>query len=395
VFVESFPTAPTTAVWGFGSATATVAVAANDLYVFDSLAVSQLSWPQAYGAIFIASPNVNSDDNYVPLVIPFGVRVGGTDYGAGASPNIFIGSNTYITFGAASTAFTGLGATNPLNIPTLFLGARDNSFQRVFARLDGTVPGSRYFRVLYEGTAAVSGAAGDPNIQLEVAFAESDNSITVTVGRHAASTALAGFSNGAGGLIASSPNYLQQHATYVLQGFGAGDAHDLPWPPPWTSGLAERMYDGYMADNPYFFSSSTPVTSDVVTVISHDFGYFGGSNEDGDNFSYEWLGYFYAPVAGTYSFRTDADDRSYLWLGSTALSGYATSNALVNNGGSHDAERIEASTYLEIGYYPIRVQFGESNGAASVYLLFKLPGDTDWRSDGQGYFLHNPDTLGF
>eukprot|EP00961_Rhodomonas_salina_P226664 3064816-Rhodomonas_salina.1 len=47
--------------------------------------------------------------------------------------DIYVVSNSYITFGSPSTAWSGLGASNP-PIPTLFVGGADNSFQLVLER---------------------------------------------------------------------------------------------------------------------------------------------------------------------------------------------------------------------------------------------------------------------
>lgn len=139
-------------------------------------------------------------------------------------------SNTYVVFGMGSTPYEGLGPANP-PFPTLFLGASDHSYQRVFSRLDAS---GDTFRVLYEGNSTTEGTGGDPGIQLEVAFSAA-GAIEVHTGPHTDPNGVTGLSNGAGGWIVSpSVAYpaLQPYSSYFLSGFGAGDAQNLPWPEP-------------------------------------------------------------------------------------------------------------------------------------------------------------------
>ena len=79
----------------------------------------------------IAADNYNTsqDDNYIKLYIPWTVTFLGTNYATG---DVYLGSNTYLTFGAGSTVYNGLSASNP-NLPKIMIGCGDNSFQRVRA----------------------------------------------------------------------------------------------------------------------------------------------------------------------------------------------------------------------------------------------------------------------
>jgi hypothetical protein len=58
--------------------------------------------------------------------VPFPFRFSGTNYGTRLNGGIFVGSNSYITFGGGSRAFTGLGASSPAfrcaPTPPLLLG---------------------------------------------------------------------------------------------------------------------------------------------------------------------------------------------------------------------------------------------------------------------------------
>ena len=88
-------------------------------------------WNNATGAPSTSADNFNTsqDDNYIRLYIPWAVTFLGTSYATG---DVYLGSNTYLTFGAGSIAHSGLSASNP-NLPKIMIGCGDNSFQRVRA----------------------------------------------------------------------------------------------------------------------------------------------------------------------------------------------------------------------------------------------------------------------
>ena len=136
------------------------------------------------------------------------------------------------------------------------------------------------------------------------------------------------------------------------------------WTISYTAGLYKTTYSGYFNDVVSFFATATPqafgtnpATSVQTTAISE-----AGSG-DGDNFSCQWLGYFKPTTTQTYTFYTNSDDASYVWVGSNAISGFTTANATVNNGGAHGPTETSGSIALTAGvYYPIRIQFGEAGG---------------------------------
>jgi hypothetical protein len=157
------------------------------------------------------------------------------------------------------------------------------------------------------------------------------------------------------------------------------------------AGLYRSKYKGYFDDVPTWFHNRTPSHTIVDTTIS-----FGNSTED-DNFSMQWLGYFTPPSTGNYNFWLISDDPSYMWIGTNALVGFTTSNAFINNGGTHapqwayNANSVSLTAGL---YYPIRLQFGELDGGETMQLFYSLAG-----SNGTRIFTnrlwHNPVTKGF
>ena len=109
--------------------------------------------------------NASIDDGSIEVTSwPFTFTIDSTGY-----TSAFVGSNSYITFGAGSGVFSSLSASNP-NLQKIFFGGSDNSYQRVFKKSDVAKDGSSIMRIRYEGTAATSGTLGSPNIVAEFAF---------------------------------------------------------------------------------------------------------------------------------------------------------------------------------------------------------------------------------
>jgi hypothetical protein len=123
----------------------------------------------------------------------------------------------------------------------------------------------------------------------------------------------------------------------------------------YTAGLFKTTYAGYFNDNVNFFATATPTTfganpatSVQTTSISEP------SSDDGSSFSGQWLGYFLPSTAETYTFFTSSDDASYVWVGSNAVTGFTTENAIVDNGGLHGNQERSGTVSLIGGvYYPI------------------------------------------
>jgi hypothetical protein len=118
------------------------------------------------GLIASTIPNAgNNDDGYWGFQLPFNLSYNGTNYST-----IFVGTNSYITFGAGSSEYLNLGSANPF-IPKIMITARDNSAQRLYYGLIGTAP-NRLLRFRWEGTNATSGTLGNPNMVWEATFYE-------------------------------------------------------------------------------------------------------------------------------------------------------------------------------------------------------------------------------
>jgi hypothetical protein len=164
----------------------------------------------------------------------------------------------------------------------------------------------------------------------------------------------------------------------------------------YSAGLFKTTYAGYFADNVDFFATATPTaygsnpaTSVQTTTISEP------ATDDGSNFSVQWLGYFKPTTTETYTFFTNSDDASYMWIGANALSGFTTANANINNGGAHAPIEISTTVSLTSGtYYPIRMQFGEAGGGDVFDFNYSTPTITK-TTNVTGLVFYNPATNGF
>jgi hypothetical protein len=146
---------------------------------------------------------------------------------------------------------------------------------------------------------------------------------------------------------------------------------------PASQGLSFTVYDGYFADNVNFFNAAQPITapnSGTSANFSDINNSVAGLSLPGNNFSVQWFGYFLAAESGEYTFKTSSDDASYVWIGPNAITGFTTSNALVNNGGLHgEIEKIGKINLSAGTMYPIRVQYGENDGGQQFKLSFSFP----------------------
>jgi hypothetical protein len=176
-------------------------------------------YPPASG--WVGLINATTDDSFVQVNLPFTFYMAGTGYNS-----VFVGSNTYITFGAGASIYSGLSISNP-SVPKFFFGSADNSYQRISTftyRQD-------YVRIRYEGTAATSGTLGLPNIVLEITLFNRDvtggNSLVeLLVGSHNR-TGGTTFVSSATGPTAYLTYTISQNQSYIFQGNNDGTSWSL------------------------------------------------------------------------------------------------------------------------------------------------------------------------
>lgn len=107
----------------------------------------------------------NNDDGYWTLTLPFDITYLGV-----TSPTIFMGTNSYLTFGSGSTTYFGIDENTPA-LPKIMVTSEDCSCQRIFYGTSGTV-GNRIYRLVWEGNSSTSGTLGSPTIRYEYKFYE-------------------------------------------------------------------------------------------------------------------------------------------------------------------------------------------------------------------------------
>jgi hypothetical protein len=127
-------------------------------------ASSASPWPPVTGGTWVSLQRASVDDNAVHVPFPFTWAFNGTGY-----TGCYIGSNAYITFGAGSSAYSGLSASNPA-INKIMMNAADRSYQSV-----AYLSTPNYVRVRYEGTATTSGTPGASTSIYEVVFTNPAN----------------------------------------------------------------------------------------------------------------------------------------------------------------------------------------------------------------------------
>jgi hypothetical protein len=164
----------------------------------------------------------------------------------------------------------------------------------------------------------------------------------------------------------------------------------------YIDGLVFTIYSGYMDENTDNFVTNLarkalPNTGIVNSIpsISEGTDYIIPENDTFEYYSVMWVGYFKADVTGVWTFYTLSDDGSYLWVGSSAESGYTRANSVVNNGGVHATQERSGTVSLVAGtYYYIRIIFGEASGQDNMQVSFSKPGSTTKITNGLGYFYN-------
>jgi hypothetical protein len=152
-------------------------------------------------------------------------------------------------------------------------------------------------------------------------------------------------------------------------------------------------YELYFSDTPSFFATA------ALKAAPNDYnGTDTTINEPSllNNTSIEYKGYFLATYTGTHTFYLSSDDGSYMWVGPTALTGFTTANALVQNGGLHGVIEVSATISLVAGtYYPVRIQFGNGPSGPGALIASYAHSGQSKTSTWTGKIFYNTATNGF
>ena len=85
-------------------------------------------------------------------------------------------------------------------------------------------------------------------------------------------------------------------------------------------------------------------------------------------FSIEWEGFLLVQEEGEYTFTTESDDGSWVYL---------NEELIVDNGGTHAVRRASGQARLTPGYHYLRIRYFDSGGGAIFRLLWNPPGKNE------------------
>lgn len=132
----------------------------------------------------------------------------------------------------------------------------------------------------------------------------------------------------------------------------------LYWKYSYLSGLRGEYFKGRNFDV-YF---ATKIDSSI-NFIFHDEGLPQGLPVK--DFSVRWTGQLFAPVSGEYEFLLTNDDGARLWI---------DSEMVVDDWKGHPPKKNELLKILVTGWHPLRLDYYQWYGGASVSLWWKIPG---------------------
>ncbi|MEL6593021.1 MAG: PA14 domain-containing protein, partial [Bacteroidota bacterium] len=123
-------------------------------------------------------------------------------------------------------------------------------------------------------------------------------------------------------------------------------------------GLEYEYYSGNWNSLPDF-DALNPLFTGLSEGFSLD------DRQADDYFAFVYTGQILIDSAGTYTFYTNSDDGSKLWINDSLI---------VNNDGTHGMRERSGTVALTGGYHDIEVRFFERNGGANLIVSYAGPG---------------------
>jgi hypothetical protein len=146
-----------------------------------------------------------------------------------------------------------------------------------------------------------------------------------------------------------------------------------------VAGIKKVTYGGYHDDDVAFTDTAT--VTDTITANNFTISSIA------ENTTVLYTGYLLATYTGTWTFTINSDDASYLWIGSTAVSGYSTGNELTSS--SYLGPGTGTISLTAGQYYPIRLLYGNGPAGGNLTLTYAHTGQAA-TSDFSGK-LFSPD----
>ena len=132
----------------------------------------------------------------------------------------------------------------------------------------------------------------------------------------------------------------------------------------YNDGLYARSYTGYHNDVPAWFATAVQTAESAYTSLTLP--------AFTSNTSLQALGYFLPRTTDTYTFGLTCDDAGYVWIGTTAVTGFTTGNKLIR--AQYDSGEVFGTINLTAGvYYPIRIQYGNGPAGGNLNVSFSTP----------------------
>jgi large repetitive protein len=108
-------------------------------------------------------------------------------------------------------------------------------------------------------------------------------------------------------------------------------------------------------------------------------------NQD-EGFAFLWEGYINITTSGSYTFRTNSNDGSRLYINTPYSS---TATPLVDNDGVHNAQNKDGTITLAQGVYPIVISYFQKTTTSSIAVSWKRPGSSSFVTIPNSAFTEN------
>lgn len=146
-----------------------------------------------------------------------------------------------------------------------------------------------------------------------------------------------------------------------------------------VAGLYDQRFYGYYNDNLNFFANRQAYSTATTSSVSGQTLAFYNSRR--------LHGYFTASEAGAFTFKTNSDDSSRVYIGDAnqtvdslykEIEANSGTKLIVNNANTHGAQtRTGQKTMVNNGIYPIIIYYGNAGGASTLTILWHEPGGSD------------------
>ncbi len=125
-------------------------------------------------------------------------------------------------------------------------------------------------------------------------------------------------------------------------------------------GIQYSYYTGTWTTLPNF-DALTPISTGVLNNISLS------PATATTHFGFQYAGYVYVPQSGTYTFYTNSDDGSKLFVGGQLV---------VSNDGAHSAQEKSGQIILNVGWHAFKLQYFQGTGSEVLTASYSGPGVT-------------------